>query len=231
MSTKTLKTITVVLASECQLFQDGFRLLLEKEAKHEIELLDVAFTGYQLLDKVKRHKPDIAIATNHVKEIDTAAACGIIKIKYPKTSILFVTDDDEEDLIYNLIRSGVDGIIVRHLCREKIIEAIKKLSTGLPYHCPSISDKVFYLITKKDLERKKELKIKFSDQELKVIQLICKQYITKEIADKMHLCSRTVEEYRHRIQEKMGVKNVAGLVLFAVNNDLLAKENSVNVEY
>jgi DNA-binding NarL/FixJ family response regulator len=62
--TKTIKSTKIILADECQLFQDGFKLLLEKEGKNEIYLSDVAIDGKELLEKIKMHKPHVVITVN-----------------------------------------------------------------------------------------------------------------------------------------------------------------------
>jgi DNA-binding NarL/FixJ family response regulator len=221
MATKIIK---LVLAEECEIFTYGFQQLISKNAKNEINLISTVSNGSDLLNSIKKYKPNVVVAINDLKGVNTLQACKMIKSKFPKTGILLLTQVNEEHLIIEILNAGANGFISKNASKENMIEAIKEVADGAPYYCKTTSGDLLQHISKSNFKYNLKKQIYFSEQELAIIHMICKQLTTKEIAQSLNLSCRTVEDHRHNIQEKMGVKNVAGLVLFAVHNQLLSKE-------
>lgn len=219
-STISSKRIKIILAEECQLFQDGFRLLIESANSTDFDLLKVVPDGKDLINIIKICKPDILIIANNLKEFDSTKFFKLLKSKFSSTSILLLTDESEEGKVYHLLDEGIRGFISKNASKNDLLHAINNLASGKTYYCPIVSDKIFDLISTNKLNKEKN-QLSFTSQEMKVIELICQQLTTKEIANTMNICSRTVEEYRFRIQEKVGAKNVVGVVMYVMKNKLI----------
>ena len=153
--------------------------------------------------------------------MDGIQASRIIKKQFPQTAIIAFSMFDDPSNIMGMLQAGADGYLVKSSGKEEVINAIRTVSTGQSYYCSSISEKMYgTLMNSKELQQKNK-QIEFSAQEKKVMRLICRQLSSKEIAASMNLAVRTVENYRHHIQEKIGARNVVGIALFAVVNEIV----------
>jgi DNA-binding NarL/FixJ family response regulator len=212
-------TITVIIADDHPIFRAGFKIFLEYQKDVHYSLIAEAANGVELLEKVKLHQPNLVFTDIQMPEMDGVEACRIIKEKYPLIQVIALTLYDNERLIWDMIHAGANGYIVKSSPTEEILAAIKSVNEGIIYYSNIISDKV------ERYPYKKANKISFSEQEVKVIRLICKQLTNKEIANTIQLHVRTVEDYRYRIQEKMNVKNAVGIALYALANGIESFNN------
>jgi DNA-binding NarL/FixJ family response regulator len=225
-----IKKIKLVLAEECELFTDGFRQLIKNDRNKEIDLLSTVNNYNDLLKIIKKHKPHVVAMIYNLRGINTLQLCKMIKSKFPKTGLLILTLSNEENFVIEMLLAGANGYVSKNESKESLLEAIKVVAEGSRYVSTSITNNLLDQFSRVDSNKRRN-QIHFTTKELNIINYICNQYTTKEIADTLDISIRTVEDYRHNIQEKMGVKNVAGLVLFAVQNNLLLKENYKTNDY
>jgi DNA-binding CsgD family transcriptional regulator len=104
---------------------------------------------------------------------------------------------------------------------EEVMDAIQAVNTGIPYYCSTVSDKLFGKTETSMYSRHKLNPPVFTLKEITVMQLVCKQFSIKEIAEQMDLSTRTVEVYRQHLQDKKGARNIVGVALYAVINQLV----------
>lgn len=213
---QTWPTITVVIADDHSIFRTGFKIFLEGQKDVNYLLVAEADNGLELLEKIKSHPPDIVFTDIQMPGMDGVQACKIIKEKYPLTRVIALTLYDEEHLIWDMIHAGANGYIVKSSPPEEILEAIKSVGEGVAFYSDGIAGK---LAAGADKIKPKN-SIQFSEQELKIIKLICKQLTNKEIANTIQLHVRTVEDYRYKIQEKINAKNAVGIALYALANGI-----------
>jgi DNA-binding NarL/FixJ family response regulator len=154
-------------------------------------------------------------------EMDGIQASRIIKKEYPETAIIAFSMFDDCSAVMNMLQAGADGYLVKSSSKEEVINAIRTVNNGTPYYCSTISEKIYGRVVNSRDQAKENKKIQFSQQEQKVMQLICRQLSSKEIAGTMNLAVRTVENYRHHIQEKIGARNVVGIALYAIVHEIV----------
>ena len=213
------ETIKIVIADDHEFFRNGFKRILTNLYSHLVEILAEASNGLELIELVKKHRPNVVLTDIHMPVIDGIKACRIIRDNYPSIAVMAFTAFEQPENISEMIEAGASGYIVKTSDKEEIINAILNVSKGIPYYCQAVTD-VFVNYCLKNKHSKKE-KASFSVQEIKVISLICQQYSTKEIANKLNLSIRTVEDYRHNIQEKTGARNMVGIAMHAIKNDII----------
>jgi len=213
--------IKVVIADDHELLRTGYRKILQEEYASEIEFVAEAKDGHQLLEAVAALQPEVVITDIQMPVMNGIMATNIIKKKYPKTEVIAFSMFSDTTSIMGMLQSGASGYLVKTSSKEEIIEAIKSVQRGTPYYCSSISEKMYGTIANSHLKKKKNESICFSEQEKKVMRLICRQQSIKEIADSMGLSTRTVEHYRQNILEKIGARNVVGIALFAVVHEIV----------
>jgi len=216
--------VKVVIADDHEMLRKGLRLLLEKQK--EIEIIAEASNGSELIDVVEKLKPDVVITDVKMPVMDGKEACKTIKDKFPEIAVIALSMFDEENTIAEMLEAGASGYLLKNTTKEELTEAIKTVCAGETYFSDAASVKLFRLVSNTKLNPVKRSKAPhFTDKELQIISLICKEYTNKEIASEMKLSPRTVEEYRMRIQNKMEAKNMVGIVVYAIKNKLVNTDN------
>jgi len=136
--------------------------------------------------------------------------------KYPEIKIIALSQFDEKRFVKLMLKHGASGYILKDSEGDIIVKAIKTVNKGEKYFC----NELYYRIASQELklEDTKSLFPNLSDREKEIIKLICSEYSSHEIADKLFLSFHTVEGHRANLIMKAGVKNTAGLVRWAVEN-------------
>lgn len=209
------KSLTrLVIADDHYLFRAGLRSIFTSEQLSNYNIIGEAENGYELIEKVKSAKPDIVLTDILMPEMDGVTACRHIKQHYPGVKIIALSAMDQLTYISNMVTAGATGYLVKQTTVGEIKEAIDSVNAGSPYYCTNISESIFG--TPDNAKFRQRSQIRLSTQETRVMQLICKQYSTKEIAGIMSLAVRTIEDHRQHLLEKIGAKNVVGIALYAL---------------
>ena len=217
---QTQHNINLIMADDHEIFRDGFKLMLKKFP--EINLMAEACNGKELVELCQIHKPDLVITDIKMPLMDGIEASRKIVDQFPDIGIIGLSMFDEDDLIIDMLEAGAKGYLIKNAGKDQIIEAIKTVYNNDPYYCKNTSHKLTNMIANSRFNPyKKSQQIDFSDRELEIISLICKEQTNKEIADKLFLSVRTVEGHRLKILEKMNVKNTVGLVVYAIKKGLI----------
>lgn len=213
------RTVKIIIADDFEIFRCGYKQIIETLEDPLFEIIAEAADGIELIEKVKKLRPDIVITDIKMSVMDGMRACSIIKEKYPRTKLIVFSSFEQGDLLLEMVAvGGANGYLIKHANKYEVLESLKTVSNGLSYYCSATKKRLFEVLQTKNKTAKKVL---FSVQEMKVIGLICKQLTTKEIAYILHLGNRSVEDYRHNIQEKIGAKNMVGIAMYALVNELV----------
>jgi two-component system, NarL family, response regulator NreC len=216
---RNLQEIKVVMADDHEIFRDGFRLILNNV--NHIELVAAASDGLELIELVEKHQPDVVITDIKMPVMDGIEATRNIQLKWPEIAVIGLSMFDEEDLIIEMLEAGAKGYLVKNADKNEVIEAIETVNCNLPYYCKETSNRLALMISKNKggpYIRKKI--VEFTDKELEIIQLICMEFTTKEISDKLCVSTRTIDGHRLKILEKMEVKNTVGMVIYALQHQI-----------
>jgi two-component system, NarL family, response regulator NreC len=222
MNEKLYLPVRVVIADDHEVFRDGLKTLLEKNEL--IQIVGEASNGHELIEICREVKPDIALTDIKMPIMDGIEASAYIYSHFPSIKIIALSMFNQDNLILDMINAGASGYLIKNASKKEIIEAINSVNKDIPYYCRSTSIKLAKLIGANGLGNKSFEKISFSEKEIEIIKLICEEKTSKEIADIIFVSPRTVDEYRERIREKMKVKGTAGIVIYALQNDLIKIE-------
>jgi len=217
---KAAGSIKIILADDHEIFRDGFKAMLKKQPS--VELVAEAANGEELLELTRKLHPDVIVTDIKMPKLDGLQATRIISQEFPKIGIIALSMIDEENLIIDMMEAGAKGYLLKNAHKTEIIEAIKAVNNGNIYYCHGASTKLTRLIAKnqKIAFTKKESQPVLTQKEIDVIQCICEEMTNKEIADRFSLSIRTIEGYREKIQEKIGARNSAGIVIYAIRNKI-----------
>jgi len=153
--------------------------------------------------------------------MDGIEATKVLCRELPDIGIIALSMFDEENLIVDMLEAGAKGYLLKNAHKDEIMEAIREVSLGNTYYCAHTSIKLARLIAKSSFDPvSRHKKPEFSEKELMVMKLICQEKSNKEIASELNLSIRTIEGYRDRIQEKIGARNSAGIVVYAIKNNI-----------
>ncbi|HTQ63475.1 MAG TPA: response regulator transcription factor [Puia sp.] len=218
--------ISLVIADDHEIFRDGLALMLSKQ--QNISLVGQAENGKELIELVKESRPDIVITDIKMPHLDGIKATRLLLEKNPDLKIIALSMFDEENLIVEMLEAGARGYLLKNADKKEILEAINSVYEDNIFYCRHTSAKLASMIVKSRFDpHKKKQQIVFSDREKEIIKLICKQFTAQQIGNNLFLSKRTVEGYRTKIMEKMDVKNTAGVVIFALKNNLVKEEEIV----
>lgn len=217
---KVTSPIKIILADDHEIFRDGFKAMIKKQPS--VELIAEASNGEELVELTRSLKPDVVVTDIKMPKMDGLQATKVLSTEFPSLGIIALSMMDEENLIMEMMEAGARGYLLKNAHKDEIMEAIKAVRSGLIYYCDGTSSKLTRLIAKNERIPfiRKMPKPEFSPKEINVIQYICQEMTNKEIADKLNLSIRTIEGYRDRILEKIGARNSAGIVVYAIRNNI-----------
>ena len=211
--------ITIVIADDHEIFRDGFKLTLNSVPHFNV--VGEASNGKELVEVVAATNPNVIVTDIKMPIIDGVEATKQIIKHFPDSRIIGLSMFDDDEVILDMLEAGALGYLVKNADKSELIEAVTKVNLGEPYNCRFTNSKLTKLFELRK-KRKDDYRIidQLNDRDLEIIKYLCEGLTSKEIAEKIFLSLRTVEGARLRIQEKLGVKNVAGLVIFAIKSGL-----------
>lgn len=197
---------------------NGIKLLIGNQVSQFYE----AHTKEAAISLLDQFEPDLVIIDYVLQEITGDIIVREIKYRYPKTKILAYSFSFDQEAIVNMFYAGVNGYVLKTNDDEELLNAIQAIMSGKEYFCVEArnqlinrlsnnSDHVKYTIADRE----------FTHKEVEIIKLICKEKTAKEISKEIYLSERTVEQYRNNIAKRIGSKNIAGIIKFALKNGIV----------
>jgi len=213
-----MNKIKILLVDDHQMVRAGLKSLLERNENYVVAA--EAANGKEALMILEDDNFDLIITDISMPVIDGIAFAKEAIINNPQQKIIALTMNDESRYIKQMLQAGASGYLLKNCGFEEICIAIDTVMSDEKYYTPRITTTVMdYLIGKKKSDNKTELN-PLSDREKDVLHLIVKEFNNHEIAEKLFISPRTVEVHKRNLIDKTGSKNIAGLVLYAINNQL-----------
>lgn len=215
-----MSKIKIAIADDYSIFRDGLKVGLARDENLEVVL--EAGSGDELLADIAGTATDVIIMDLKMPGMDGMEATKVVRKKYPDIKVLVVTMYDDEKFIVHLMENGANGYLLKNADSTEIRRAIYAVhETG--YYFNDLVNKALIkkLVIKANIKPSFKEDIAFSERELQVLHLICEEKTNTEIGQQIFLSPRSVEGIRQRLIEKVGVRNTAGLVLFAVRNGIV----------
>lgn len=212
---KTMEIITLVIVDDHIIFRKGLRAVLDEITN--IKVVGEASNGHELFDILKKTEVDIVFMDIKMPVMDGIEATKKAREKYPDLKIIALTMHEEIGYFNKMIDAGANGFLLKKTTKDELERAITKVMMDDNY----FSEEFISNVSKHNLSNPKNKKIKLSDREIGVLELICKGYSNPEISKYLGISQRTIDGHRSRLFEKTGAKNAPNLVMFAVKNGLV----------
>lgn len=215
--------IKIILADDHELFRDGFAAMLKKQP--DIELVSEAKDGEELIRLTRLLKPDVVITDVLMPVVSGIDATKTILKEFPHIGVIALSMSNQDNLIVQMMEAGALGYLIKNAHKDEIVEAIKTVYKGDKYFCKSTSGRLSKLLTYNNYLPVSEQRASvFSSKEFAIVRLICKGRSSQEIAGELKHSVRTIDSYRKNILKKMNVKNVTGILKYAIKHKMYTPE-------
>ena len=215
-----MSKIKIAIADDYKIFREGLKVGLS--ADENFEVIFEADNGEDLLKALETATPDVIIMDLKMPIMDGMEATKEVRKKYPAIKVLVVTMYDDDKFIIHLMENGANGYLLKNTEPDEIRKSIYCVHEN-GYYFNDVVNKALLkkLVLKNNLKPSFNQNVELTERELEVLKLICEEKTAAEIAKDIFLSPRSVEGIRQRLIEKIGVRNTAGLVMFAVKNSMV----------
>jgi len=196
--------------------------------KDEIEVLFTSNNGEELLEVLKgdpEKLPDVLILDLNMGGINGADVTKILKSDYPSISTVIMSSHYKKSFMGFMLKTGVAGFIPKGISPQQLVEIIKEVDEKGYFFLPDQMDIIREQVSAKSPQPTLDDKDLLSEREIEVLKLICAQKTAKEIAEQLFLSARTVEGHKNNLFLKTGAKNIAGLVIYAIQNRIIVADD------
>jgi len=212
--------IRVVIIDDHPLVREGLRKILEFNKK--LIVVDEAGDGQGAINIARKIKPDIMLMDINMPGINGIEATRVIKREFPEIGIIALTINQDEEYVFELVRAGVSGYVLKDIEPDKLIETIETVADGNSVIDSCITAKLFGEINRLSRLRKdKERWETLTERETDVLQLMAKGYSNKEIGRGLNISEKTVKNHITSIFRKFEVDDRTQAVLFAIKHHLV----------
>jgi len=210
--------ITVLLADDHDVVRKGMKMLLEDE--ESVLVIGEASDGLDAIEKVKALSPNVVILDLTMPKMTGIEAAKIISEEYPEVKILIFSMHNNREYIINSVENGASGYLLKDTGKEELMRAINVVSEGRKYFPPEISEVIIDELLSKTSgnqpDTSRPIFQKITPKEKQILEHIVQGYNSREIADKLFLSIRTVDNHRANMMKKTKAKNTADLVKMAI---------------
>lgn len=214
--------INIVLADDEVLFRKGISFLLQRESNFNIVF--EANDGQELVNYLKSAKnlPDIVITDLKMPNLNGVETTKILHAEFPGLKIIALTSYNTPSFISNMIQVGAVSYIVKNASPEEVVLTINEVASKGFYYNEEVMKVIYKDIISGKQPSKSDLdSMQLTTREIEILKLICKQFNAVEIADKLKISPRTAEGHRNNLLLKTQTKNIAGLVVYAIQNNII----------
>lgn len=210
---------SILLVDDHELIRDAIKYYFKED--EEFNVVNEACDGLEALRFLESNMYDIVISDINMPNMDGLGLMQQIRTLYPDQKVLVLSMHGDASAINKMISLGAYGYILKNASKVDLKEALHKIIGGENYFSKDVYEAIISRIAKKREPKKRlTLETQLSNREREVLQLIINEHSNQEIADKLFISIRTVETHKRNLLEKTGCKNIAGLVMYAVERNL-----------
>jgi len=214
--------IRTLLADDHQLVRAGIRALLD--AMEGVAVVAEATNGREAVALAQAHRPDLVVMDISMDELNGIDATAQIHASLPATRVVILSMHTTEDFVRRALKAGAAGYIVKDSAPLELRMAIDAALKDEVYVSPRVSRHLFSAVSGKPRELSESSLDDLTPRQREILQLIAEGNSTKEIAFSLTLSVKTVETHRAAVMDRLGIRDVPGLVLYAVRHKLISAD-------
>jgi DNA-binding NarL/FixJ family response regulator len=204
--------IKIAIVDDHTLFRNGVATLMAEYK--ELSVVFEASNGKELMTKISSGKiPDVILMDINMPSTDGYAATTWIKSNYPEVAVLALSMYEDDEAIIKMIKNGAGGYLLKECNPRDLLDAIITIHNKGVFLNELVSGKMMNMLKKKP-------GVTLSAKELEFLEFVCSELTYKEIADKMFVSPRTIDNYRESLFQKLNLKTRSGLLLYAIKNNI-----------
>jgi len=214
--------LRVLVCDDHALFRRGLQMVLEQEP--DLELVGEASDGVEAVQKAQELMPDVVLMDVRMPRRSGIEAAGDIKDMLPHVKILMLTISDEEADLYEAIKAGASGYLLKEIPIDEVAEAIRSVWAGQSRISPSMASKLlteFAAMSKASSEKPQVPGPRLTDREMEVLKLVAQGLNNRDIAKRLFISENTVKNHIRNILEKLHLHSRMEAVVYAVREKLL----------
>jgi DNA-binding NarL/FixJ family response regulator len=217
-----MNKIKVIIAEDHTIVRKGLCALLQGEP--DIEVIGEAENGREAIKIVETLLPDVVLMDIAMPGLNGLDTTRQLKKRFPKLKILILTMHDNEEYIFETLRAGASGYLIKRSAPNELISAIHSVYRDESFLSPAISKKVIegFVQSGGQAVIEDEDYMKLTVREREVLQLIAEGNTNREIARLLHISIKTVESHKAHIMEKLDIRNIAELTQYAIRKGLIS---------
>lgn len=216
-----MSKITVLLAEDHIIVRQGLRSLLDNEP--EIEVVGEAGDGQEAIQKTEQLRPAVVVMDITMPILNGLEATRQIKKLFPAVKVVVLTVHSTEEHIFQILRAGASGYVVKQGAVPELIQAIRAAAQGETFLSPTISRQAIA-----EYGRRAEAMVdrydRLTDREREVLQLIAEGRTSREMASRLHVTVKTVEAHRAHLMDKLGLHTIADLTRYALRKGMIGPD-------
>ena len=216
------KPYRIVIAEDHRILREGLRSLISSNP--DFEVVGEAEDGRDAIRCVDELKPDLVLMDLSMPKMNGLDAIAEVKNRCPDTKLLVLTVHKAEEYVFESLKAGADGYLLKDATHAELMLAIENVLDGKPYLSPGISGRLVegYLKGRKPLKSELSLEI-LTQRERQVLKMIGEGHKNKEIADYLCISRKTVEKHRANLMKKLDLHSASALTAFAIEKGLITK--------
>ena len=209
------RRMKILIADDHGIVRSGVKLLLDRQP--DMEVVAEAEDGVDALEQAVRLKPDVAVLDVSMPRMTGLQATHEIKQQSPDTQVLILSMHDDERYLFEALRAGASGYVLKRAADKDLVDAVRAASRGEPF----LTSTAQQALIRDFIDRGEEPTDELSPREQEVVKLIAEAHTNKEIAEILHLSEKTVESHRGRVLQKLGMRDRVELVRYAIRRGLV----------
>ena len=209
--------IRVLIADDHAVVAEGLRHLIE--AERDIEVVACVGDGRVAVQQARELQPDVISMDLSMPELNGADATRAILERDPRCRVIVLSMYAQREYVRRALKAGAAGYVVKRSAAKEVVEAIRAVHAGQRYLSSRVADVV---LDDYSNEKQDDPLARLSAREREVLQLLAEGRTGAQIAERLSLSQKTVETYRARLVEKLGIRDLAGLVRFAIQKGLVS---------
>jgi two-component system response regulator NreC len=211
--------IKVLIADDHTILRQGIKALLDNQAG--IEVIGEAKDGREALTLIEHLLPDVILMDIAMPGLNGLEATRRIKKKFPKIKVLVLTMYTNEEYVFQILKAGANGYLVKETAFQDLISAIQAVYRDEAFMSPSISKKVINRYTQRVRDANETTGDMLTTREREILQLIAEGCSSKKIAEALFISPKTVETHRTHIMDKLNIHNRTDLVKYAIRKGIV----------